>query len=484
MENIGRKIFFWFLVAVFLLITPTIIFYSLGYRFSSDRGIFIYSGSATISSNPRQVDIAIDGKSISGKLLNRLNNSYHIGGISPGEHMLEVGSPEFNTWSKKLNINSGVSAEFWNVLLTRKNYEKKSIPISSITRIFLIPSKDLGAYVQEENGKFSVGVFDLQTLETDTIFSSTEFRFTDDEKENMEWSPQAHKIIIPALSIKNESKYYFIVNIQNKETTDLKSIVGSGSFRGVRWDPNHKDVIFYIADNNLLLLNLNQPDTKKLIAENVSSYDLTQGKIFYFQMPGGMIYYSDLAGTTEPVQITTSFPEQIFSDQSYKLVAYDEKRIAIIRDNKNLYIYNQGDKDTYFYKLGENIKGVQFSDDGKKLLHWSRREMYIYFTRVWEVQPFRSENETLDITRFSEEIKNVQWEKDYEHVLFSVGDKIKVAELDNRGQKNIFDVTSFDNNNPAIVENHQDNQLFFTEKDAQGKTGISVIKFPEKTGLF
>jgi len=484
MENIGRKIFFWLLVAVFFLVTPTIIFYSLGYRFSPDRGIFIYSGSVTISANPRQVDIAIDGKSIGGKVLNRLNNSYHVSGIGPGEHILEVGSPEFNTWSKKLNINSGVSAEFWNVLLTRKNYEKKFISIPAVTRIFLIPSKHLGSYAQEENGKFSVGKFDLQTLETDTIFSSAEFHFTDDKKENMEWSPQAHKIIIPTISIEDGSKHYFIVDIETNQTTDLESIAGNGSFRSVRWDPDHKNVIFYLADNNLILLDLNQPEAKKMIAENISSYDLTQGKIFYFQMPGGMIYYSDLNGASKPVQITTSFPEQIFPDQSYKLVVYDEKCIAIIRNNNNLYIYNQGDKDTYFYKLRENVEGVQFSDDGKKLLYWSPREIFVHFTRIWEVQPFRNENETLDITRFSEEIKNVQWGKDYEHVLFSVGNRIKVAELDNRGQRNISDIISFNNSNPAIVENHQDNQLFFTEKDAEEKIGISVIIFPEKTGLF
>ena len=81
---------------LFIATTPVVIFYARGYRFSFERGIFIYSGSITIKPNPQKVGVFLDGKQVSSKKLNPINNSYHIDGIRPGEYLLELKLSDYN----------------------------------------------------------------------------------------------------------------------------------------------------------------------------------------------------------------------------------------------------------------------------------------------------------------------------------------------------------------------------------------------------
>jgi hypothetical protein len=435
----------------------------------------------TISSNPRSANISVDGEPVARQIISSLNNSYHIDGLKPGEHLLEVNYPDFNSWSKKISINSGLSTEFWNVLLTRKEYQKTFSAIKDIDRIFLVPSKKLGAFTQNGSQGVSVGVFDLSTMEINMIFSEPGYQYFDNNREeNIEWSPQAHRIIIPVS--KDSIQYYLIAGVDIKELFNLNEITGSNNLKKVRWDPDHKNFLYYMDGTNLYRMTLDHPQEKTLIAENIASYDITRNKIYYFQLPGGLVYQRDLEGVNDPIQITDAPPDDA---KNYKIVAYDETAIALWnRNNKDLYIFNIGEKEQYFRKLASDIENFQFSDDGKKLLYWNDWEISAYFLRKWDTQPIRSENEQTDVLRFSQKISNVQWEKDYEHVLFTADKKIKVVELDYRGQRNISDVIQFNGEKTEVVENLPSNQLFFTDTNEKGEAGLSVIIFPEKTGLF
>lgn len=484
-DSSSRRIFFWTLSVLFFVTTSLIIFYALGYRFSFERGIFIYAGSITIKSNPRNINITLNGDSIPSKKINYLNNSYHIDGIKPGEYSLEVSAPGFRSWSKKINVHSGISTEFWNILLTRVEYPKTDLFVSSDKRFFLSPKNSHMAYTRSVNDEFLVNILDLDSSESERIFSSRDFEFTKNDKENIEWSPQSHAVIIPAIRKDSGIKSYFIINIDSKNTINLKDISGFENPDSVHWDPQKKNILYFLSDKNLYQMNIENSDDKKLIAENISSFYFASGNIFYFQLPGGIVYKTSLSGEGSPKQITTSPPGDL-SDERYKIIVYDDDRIVFINDyNHNLYIWNKGENDEYFDKLSQDVQGVQFSNDGKKLLFWNDWEIFVYFTRDWDVQPARLENETLSITRFSENLKNVQWTKDYEHILFTVGKNIKIAELDQRAYCNITDVYALESNGGSAVSNFSDNKVYFSDKTQENSPTFNLfsIDFPEKEGI-
>lgn len=477
----SKNIFFWTLVALFFITSATLILYAFGYRFSPSRGVFVYAGSVSLKTTPQTVDVYINKQLMPNQKVSRINNSIHIDGIDPGNYLLEVKAAGFKDWSKKISIHSGVSTEFWNIILTKDSYAREDYNTPGIERFFISPHKNLAAFTQYEDENFVTKIFDPSSLEIKGIFAANDYTFTNNDKENIEWSPQAHRLIIPVIQKESGEKNYFVVTLETGEIINLREAVGEGSLSHVRWDPDTKNALFYMTDDKLVRVDLDNPENKKLIAEKISSYDLSSSGLFYFQLPQGLVYQNNFTGTDMPTQITEQAPFDM-SNNNYELIVYDKKRIVLHnRNTGKLYIYNAGETDIYFQELSSSAKGSQFSDDGKKLLFWTDRDIAVYFLRKWEVQPIRTENEVQrDLTRLSSEIKNVQWTRDYEHVLFTNDKKIKLIELDPRDKRNMSDIISLNDDNSLLVSNNADGKLYYTEKDNDGQINLHSIYFPER----
>jgi hypothetical protein len=236
-----------------------------------------------------------------------------------------------------------------------------------------------------------------------------------------------------------------------------------------------------MSGDSLWRMDLNFPQDKKMISEHIASYDFSPKGLFYMQLPEGIVYKTSFDGTDPAQQITSSAPDDM-NDNSYQIIVYDEDRITFLNKSHELYIYNKGEENTYFNKLSGDAYGSQFSDDGKKLLYWTDNEIFTYFVRKWEVQPVRSENENMSITHFSSSIRNLQWTRDYEHVVFATGNKVKMIEIDNRDNRNMMDVLTLKDDASSILkDNFTDGKLYFTDKNEQGQNVLHSIFFPERT---
>ncbi len=483
----NKQIFFWILVILFFVTSSFLILYSFGYTFNSERGIFVYAGSITLKSNPQDIDVKINDLDVSKKL-SLINNSFHIDRIKPDEYILKISAPGFNTWNKKIQVRSGVSTEFWNVLLTRQDYQRTNYETdSNISNFFIAPTKDLIALVNnrkedDESSELSIDILDSEKNETERVFSSNEYEFTDDKQENIEWSPQSQKIILPLK--KGSEKEYFIIDLENpNQPLKLEDLAETSKVSMVRWDPQDKNIVYYMSKRDLYRLDTADPQNPKVIARQISSYDISGKFIYYFQLPNGIVFQTNLDGSMSPQQITTSAPSDMHDD-SFRIIVYDKEKIAMKNKSNQLFIFNKTEKDEYFNKLLDNAQGLQFSNDGKKLLFWNEREILTYFTSNWEDQPLRQENDILLVTRYSQPLSNVQWSDDYEHVLFLATDKIKVTELDQRDHSNTFDVATLSQCQAKMVDNFSQDRLYFTNQNEHGENIFQSIDFPEEVGIF
>lgn len=480
-EDLSRRIFFWILAIVFWVFSAVFVGYAFGYRFSLERGIFVYAGSITFKTTPQEIEIYLNGELVPSPSFNMVNSTYHVSGIAPGDYLVEIRAKDHQTWSKKVTVHSGISTEFWNVILAQNSYENTKYDSAGIQRFFISPRKNLTAIAGHKDDALFIKVLDPESLEISEIFSSSEYAFTDDEKENIEWTPEAKRLIVPVL--KDGKKNYLIMTIETKEFFDLATYSGSENLSHVRWDPKNKDILFYMSGNDLYRMDIESPQEKKLVAQNIGSYDLSPKALFYFQLPEGIVYKTNFDASDSSQQITKSPPENM-NDKEYQITVYDENRIAFLNKNNGyLYIYNVGIDDLYFHKLSENARGSQFSDDGKKLLYWTDREIFTYFVRKWDVQPKRIENEKMHITSFFDEISNVQWTRDYEHVIFVNNGMMKFIEIDNRDNRNMMDIVSLKNNGSVAINNFADGKIYYTEKNEDGENYLHSMYFPEYSTL-
>lgn len=367
-------------------------------------------------------------------------------------------------------------------MLVRDDYEKTIIGTTSSQRLFPAPKSTLFASLTRGDSATKVNVLDIDANENKEVFSVSDYVFAEEGKENIEWSIGSDQLAIPLW--KDDHKDYFIVNTETKESTNLRDLAGGGDvFRAVRWDSSRNNTLFFLADGSLYEMDITDSNNKILIAKDVQSYDISGDYIYTFRVPSGIVEQTRLGDLENSIQITAT-PVSDVSNPNYSLIVYDDSRLALLNyQTGNLYTYIKGEKENFFQRLATNVRGAQFSNDGKKLLYWSDWEIFTYFTRKWESQPIREENTIINIGRFSQHISNVHWAQDYEHVLFSVGSEIKMIELDQR-ERMVVTLLTLPAAPIQVLSNFFENKLFYILPSDSNTSNVSSINFPEETGLF
>ena len=194
-----------------------------------------------------------------------------------------------------------------------------------------------------------------------------------------------------------------------------------------------------------------------------------------------MLFKTELDGSNISQVNDTQFTDQPVGADS-RLIVYDDERQALISQDGRLFVRNSASQNLY-QKIADGAEGIQFSDDGKKLLFWNSNEISVMFLRKWDVQPYREENEIQTIIRLSTPVENVFWYRDYEHIFFSVKNKIKLIELDPRDRRTYLDV--FENNLedfPAAYDTR--NGYYYFVRESGGDKKIFYLTLPKKTGIF
>jgi hypothetical protein len=479
---------FWVLLACFLTTTSSVLFFTFGYRFSFERGIFVYTGSVTIKSNPRDVDILVDGEPFPQSRISTVNRTLHLTGLRPGNHLLRVEAPGFRAWEKKITVRSGVSTEFWNIVLPRESYERTDLIEGGLLEAFFSPRERRFAIATEEEGKTKILVLDRSSLETSQVFESDEFLFDQGSTENIEWAPDGDKLLIPFRDSSGRQTIV-VVDLRTLQATDWGAEGELQELHDARWDPTDNRAFFALSEGRLLRIvpGARNPDERiRTLREHVGAYDLSGRTIYFLESGSDAVFRAALGGRElDPETLPIAIPNA-GGFVNPKISVYDEKRVAIYNDAGSGYLINDdGGLEPEFLSLGSGIRGVQFSDDGKKLLFHTTNEISVAFTRDWDMQPYRASGDIVQIARFSHPVFQPKWSRDYEHVLFSIGGEIRMAELDRRDRRNIVTVDSQDDRDIIqLLPDFGEGRIYTLSETGDGDAILSFIEFPEPLGLF
>ena len=510
MNQNQRFCFMLFFVLLFLIIGPLVVLFAQGYRFDKYGRIFVHSGSITIKSWPRDIDIYIDGEKQDKGMLSVVNNSYTINSIRPGKYNLKCQKDGYSYWEKNIEVHSGVSTEFWNILLFPKKDDRDIYNHTSrrINQYFISPrNEDEIVFFAEEKGENKVYLIDTENGQEKEVYSTDEYEFLDPaEEENVEWNSNNKKIIIPLRSKETKEKKYLIASIKDDQAVEIidfnnffnekfsESIEDNSplemeddnsplELEKIRWMFDEKEELVVLAKGKrLFYVSLNPNNKIKLLDENVLAFDFAGNRIYYCQSPNKIIWEIKDKDPATKRQITHQSIDFDGENSVKKMIVYDEYRIALLDKTNNLIVYNEekekGEKT--LEKVYEGVRDIQFSDDGKKLLFWTNNEVRLLMLRDWEVQPIRKKNNNILITRFSETINNVQWMDDYENIIFSVNSSIKSSEIDIRDRINIVDVmkTNQPLENRQVFYNKENQTLYFIDQGV-----LKSLKLIDRGGI-
>jgi len=493
--NLNRLhlVVFWIFLFCFLATSATVLFFTFGYRFSFERGIFIYTGSITVKANPRAVNLSLDGNQVPTDMFHSINQSIHVTGIMPGEHLLRVEADGHLPWEKRVIVQSGISTEFWNILLPRTAYDITVAASGNFVKGFNSSTRKYFVLVGEKDGETTITILERTTGATTQAFSNRDYRFDPEDGRNLEWSKDENALLVPLRSRSDGSRAVFLIDRTTNTAKNLQDIATVPDPENPRWHPDNDGTFFVLSHGTLVLVRPDMRNTAQRlvnVAQDVSAYDLAGRYAAFLSKTTGAVSLVEVSGVTENADrktITDPIPGAGRYEKPF-LTMYDDKRIAVYdRDGGEGFLWNDDGKvKPSVVPLGADIAGVQFSDDGKKLLFYTGNEISVVFTRDWDVQPTREDGETLQIARFSAPVSEVQWAKNYEHVLFALGGELKLAELDNRDQRNIDTVLPASGNliRQVIPLPAEDELYILSGPTGSTATNFSFIAFPEPLGFF
>lgn len=518
MTVLHRRLFMFFFIFLFLIIAPVIVLHTQGYRFDISKGIFVYSGSITIKGFPQDFEVYINDKPAEKGMLNVINDSYTINSMRPGKYNLKCTKDGYTAWEKNIEIHSGVSTEFWNVLLfPDENKAAENYIGLNVEQFFLSPrdKKEIVFFSQTENTRDIYLLEATDKKEVVKIFSTEDYNFLNpDDEENVEWSTNNKMLLIP-LQGKEGKKEYLVSrirggniedvtninevfnqhlnnknpenkneskNYQNNDNDNSQAAKEKIEIEKVRWVFDKTgEFIILTNDKKLYYFYLDNPEKTILLDENVTGFDFAGNRIYYSKAPYNLVWEvkDDKIETRRQISTKTTFEE---NENFVKLIVYDEYRFIIINDKGELLVFNEEkEKGEKFEEIIQpNVQGIQFSNDGKKLLYWTDNEIWVLMLRKWEVQPVRQRGDKFLITRLSKKINNVQWMDNYENIIFSVDNQIKSSEIDVRDHANSINIYETENylKNRDVFYNKNNQILYF--KDDKNLESFVLI---EDTGL-
>ncbi len=272
--------------------------------------------------------------------------------------------------------------------------------------------------------------------------------------------PDEHTVLV-----KKEGYYdYFkTIPVQEKQVTKLENILLfkkniqfeiAGSSVQSPFVEQSKFIIknndlYYSAspeNSNLTVLQKTTPIIKKM-----SAFSLQNNNIIWLGTDG-FLYKSDSTNfSLTAIKITTN-PIKILKAGSYKIIS--DSNIIFVDNNGSLLFLNE--KTNNLDSFYTTIKDAAISPDGKNIFYYNDNNIYI--------SPIPSlPKENILLYKSSEKVSACIWIND-NYIIFSVGNKIIISEIDYRGNINTVTLSQTINISSTKNISLENPQIFFDQQ--------------------
>jgi|GEM_PF-1680859 len=468
MKDKKFKIYLYFCVVIFFIMSAIILYYSFGYKYSIDDGKTVQVGAIIVKTEPKKSDIYINGEILKNNLLGDLFSDYvKIENLNPETYNIKIEKNNYFTWEKNIEVKGGYITKLKNVVLLKNNYEKKILLNGIVTgaepnNIWASNNKNKIAYQKISNGKLNVFIFDLesekQKMITDYILPPKEYE--NYYFDNIIWSDDDQKIILKASGANDDNKYsWYLIDLENSNKTyKLNNIFGQKKEIRNKWNFHFDKSLFYLKNNALYKLACDKLVSKKFL-ENISSFSIIGDDIYYFETNDNTLYLTNYIKPDAAKNILT-MPDNFNSNLPSKIIKSGKNTYLVLSDSGNLYFVNENNKITF---INSFVKNAYFSNEDKRVVYSNDREIWVYYIGEKISQPSKKEHTNELVTRYSGTISNIFLYKDNEHLFYKEGDVFKFIELDNRDKINIFDILKLENND--IFYSRNSNSIYYTKNN-------------------
>ena len=412
----ARKILFFVFFLIFLFFAPLMILYYQGWRFDFDPPAggkrITQTGGLFLKVIPKQAEIYLDGKLV--KKTDFFFGSLLIENLLPKRYLVEAKKNGYFSWKKDLEIKEREVTEAKNIVLFPENMD------------FEILAKNV---------------------------------------EKLWFSPDGRKIILyedstPAGTGWALKLYDLEKNLKSHLIEESDITIKGANLMSLEWSQDSKEVALEVrAQERSKYFALRIDKIPPILTEKEPAPPLSE-KLQAFKTFNGNLYLLDEFGQLfKNGERLTQKPFPVKSETEYSLEIFPEDFI-FLGENQILYQFNPDSQS--FEKFFEKINGLKISPDNKKLLFFSDSEIWVLFLKEKLTRLIEKAGEKILLARFSEKIESAFW-LNSDYLIFNAGNKIKIAEIDERDKLNIVDLGEFES--PEIFFNQTSDKKLYVLAD-------------------
>ena len=421
-----------FFTIVFLVITPLLILYAKDYHFDFNRHRLVKGGNLFIDSQPRDASVIINNavvkqpwynsllfyKDIFGLVKRQGTTTSLVNNLLPGEYSVMIKKDGFQSWQKKINIESGETTLVKTIQLFLEQPKLEVIDESSISKNWPSPSRTKVIYtVQTINpvNKSLIWQVKLFDVVKEKLSTFDELKGVG-EIIDVLWSDGENNLLISAKPTGAQALKYFVFNSTEKKLIQLNKAFPKFVFpvakdqTNLKWLGDSSDIILVNTKNTLYSLNFALGNTELF-------FELPSGRIKDWQIDGQYINILNLtdqglffekyklknnlkAEKTTPI-LTVDLPDHFF-----KFLALSKSKdfdFLINQEGSELIVLQYDLFTNSITQIVLKSKGVLSFKNADKLFYWNDYEL-------WILNPVKTSDEQISmlnqeiITRLSQPI--------------------------------------------------------------------------------
>ena len=455
-----RRIIYISFIIVFVIVAPVLILYTAGYRFNIKKAEIQKTGALVVNSEPEDVDVYVNNQLVATKTPARIHN------LTPNEYLVKVEKDGYTSWQKKLEVKSKETTFAENVLLF-----KKSGPILKIEEQINLfspsPNKIRIVYsiIKEENEEFW-----SWNLRTDEKILLSEFSLSNNKESNIikiTWFKNNEEILLSLNE--NEEIKHFVININKSEELILLKEITNLDLGNIRLDPEDDNLIYGRKDNIIYQTNLFTRNTKKLtklpieIEEQILDYIIKDKNVYYIKTNQEKTWLEKVE-----IEKADSAPVSNLPDWQKAKIKHDDSDLIIVLNNEEqeIVIINPDPEFPIYKEI--KAKDIIWNQPYDKLLYYNDLEVWVY--RIWDSDPYNEEI----YTRYGQTINQADWYPKLGYITFSLSDRIKAVEPDQRDKRNIYELVEVEQIDNFILD-PRGKKIYFTGT-VQEKTGLYELE--------
>jgi len=443
----ARRVLAIILISAFIIGAPLLILYTSGYRYSFKKQKVSTAGSLVLETEPRGAFVEIE------ELDDNFTTPIRINNLQENTYNVKISKDGYFSWNKNLKVVSMLTT-FAEDIILYKDEAPNQILEETILNPQSLPDQT-GFTFLEQNAFYNY--FNTYNFEQADYINYLRLAKSESIDKQL-WSLDNNYLLIEIRDTKTDTLSHKVISRNSPENKIQLDKNFNNSPISIRWSNTQDNILYIKSQNTIFEGTINGPtfSLKELYkfptSQKILDY-IVHNENIYFLEDNNSFWLNKISTTSDKNENLQNKIELNSSTFVIKDIVTDKIILKDLLKNETYFI--NLDLDNILIKK-KGLLGYEYNKKTNQLLTWNSSEISI---TNFNKYPFTDQI----LIRVSNGIRNAFWMDTANYIAYSLGEEIKIVELDDRDSKIIW-TTQAQNVRNIFTDTTKEN-IYYTDNE-------------------